>query len=234
VGISYPGYYDSVYDKPADKVTINDTLAAPQSAAFIEGYIMTATWIAIGYDSAKEYALGDSAEQAQSNYRDAFGPPPLGFFSVIVNADDHAKEYKRAAQALELEGVPVYLAENWVIVAQITDDGLKVLEGKKSPAKLLRQGLVATPDGESEVFTLDAKPHLLKDPSKKHRPSGQEILARRERRKIERQNIQPIDTWRASLLRRRQGWRVPGIFGDLKGVSRFAKVGRLLCHRITG
>lgn len=28
VGISYPGYYDSVYDKPADKVTIDDTLAA--------------------------------------------------------------------------------------------------------------------------------------------------------------------------------------------------------------
>ncbi len=154
---------------------------------------MTATWIAIGYDSAKEYALGDSAEQAQSNFSDAFGPPPLGFFSVIVNAGDHEKEYKRAAQALELEGVPVYLAENWVIVAQITDDGVKVLEGKKSPAKLLRQGFVAASDGEGEVFTLDALPHLLKEPSKAHPLPGETIMDMRKRRKAERQNIQPVN-----------------------------------------
>jgi len=148
---------------------------------------MKTNWIAIAYDSAHEYALGDSAEEAQANYREQIGEPPLGFFSVIVSADDHAKEYKRAAKALELEGVPVYLAPDWVIVAQITDDGVKVLEGKKSPAKRLQQGLVGG------VFMLDALPHLLKESSKERSIPGETIMGRRKRRKAERQNIQPIN-----------------------------------------
>lgn len=114
------------------------------------------TWIAIGYNSAQVYTLGESAAAAQLSYENIYGPPPLGFFSEIVTAADHEREYKRAAQALELEGLPVYLSENWVIVAQITSDGMKALEGKQSPAKLLQQGMKPSA-GEGQIFMLDAK-----------------------------------------------------------------------------
>lgn len=138
------------------------------------------TWIAIGYDSAQVYTLGESAAAAQLSYENIYGPPPLGFFSEIVTAADHEREYKRAAQALELEGVPVYLAENWVIVAQITSEGVKALEGKQSPAKLLRQGMKPSAR-EGQTFMLDAKP-----------PRESRYQTREQRREA-RQNPQPIN-----------------------------------------
>lgn len=154
---------------------------------------MTATWIAIAYDSAHEYALGDSAEAAQENYRDQIGEPELGFISTIITREDFDKEYKRAADALGLEGVPVLMAPLWVIVAQITPDGVAALEGKKSPSKLLYQGFSSTPDGKGEVFTLEAKSTVFKERHEERARAGETIMEQRKRRKAVRQNIQPVN-----------------------------------------
>ena len=154
---------------------------------------MTATWIAIAYDSAHEYALAHSAEEAQSNYREQVGEPPFGFFSVIVNREDFRREEKRAANKLGIEGVPVFLAPNWVIVAQITAEGVAALEGKTSPSRLLCQGFVPTPDGKGEVFTLEAKRTVFKERHEARTRAGETIMEQRKRRQAERQNIQPVN-----------------------------------------
>lgn len=154
---------------------------------------MTATWIAIAYDSAHEYALGDSAEAAQENYRDQLGEPELGFISTIITREDFDKEYKRAADTLGLDGVPVFMASLWVIVAQITPEGVAALEGKTSPSRLLCQGFVPTSDGKGEVFTLEAKRTVFKERHEERTRAGETIMEQRKRRKAERQNIQPIN-----------------------------------------
>ncbi|MBX8557017.1 helix-turn-helix domain-containing protein [Pseudomonas cichorii] len=162
-------------------------------------------WIATAYDSDKGFAIGNTPEQAQSNYLSSHGEPAYGLgFSIIRDRSDYKMELVRVAEALgysKEKSIPLAWASHWIVVARITLEGLEALKGRDSASHLVSDW--SREDGE--FFITAEEPKATTTPKK--------VLTWDEERAL-KADIQPIQGIAPSLRQKEWAAKSPWKWKD--------------------